>query len=457
VREDIARELSLVNPQFHVTGFDRPNLSYTCRQLEKETVKDEELLSLIRANAGSGIIYCSTRKTVDRLTGILAQRLRGRTICAYHAGMEQAARTSNQERFMQTPGAVVVATNAFGMGINKPDTRFVIHYNLPGTVEAYYQEAGRAGRDGAPAECVLFFSTADRRTQEFFINNLGENNPALNQRAVRELQEHAQRKLQSLLEFVRSRRCRRRAILDYFGDTSDVDMCNCDNCLRGGAVALPQAKAAISPETTLLVRTLVAGIARTQMRGPYGAGVIADVLRGSRTAKLERLDLHQLSVFGKLKQYSQQELIAMLHRLIEAGLARQHAVDPSGLRPVITLTVSGIAVMTEESPVPPLLHDLGARSSADVLPPPRGRARSTSSNEELDAESSVRFERLRAARAAIARKKELPAFVILHDRVLRDIARQAPRDLDALSQIRGMGPAKLSAYGDTLLRALNAS
>jgi ATP-dependent DNA helicase RecQ len=458
VRDDISRQLSLNSPKVHVTGFDRPNLSYACRQLEDESSKDEQLLRFARANPGSGIVYCSTRKTVERVTDLLAGKLRGRTICAYHAGMDPAARTSNQERFMQTPGAVVVATNAFGMGINKPDTRFVIHYNLPGTVEAYYQEAGRAGRDGEPAQCVLFASTADRRTQEFFIMKLGDNNPSLSSAAIRELQEHAGKKLLALLEFVRSTRCRRTSILQYFGDTSAIDACSCDNCARSGTAAQTRTAAVVTPQTTLLVRTVIAGIARTQMRGPYGAGIIAEVLRGSRSEKLQRLELDQLSIFGRLSDYTVQELVAILHRLIEAGLARQHAVDPEGLRPVITLTPAGISVMKEESAVPLILHDVGNRLSAGAQkrrPAKKGKARSSGAEDELDSESTARFERLRAVRAKIARTKELPAFVIFHDRVLREIARAAPRDLEALALIKGLGPTKLGLYGGELLRAMN--
>jgi ATP-dependent DNA helicase RecQ len=340
------------------------------------------------------------------------------------------------------------------MGINKPDTRFVVHYNLPGTVEAYYQEAGRAGRDGAPATCVLFFSTADRRTQEFFIDNLGDNNPTLSQRAVRELQQHARKKLLTLLEFARSSQCRRKSILEYFGDNSEVAGCACDNCRRHGTSAQVRSDVAkVSPETSLLVRTVIAAIARTQMRGPYGAGVIADVLRGSHSEKLQRMDLEKLSVYGRLREYTRQELVAILHRLIEAGLARQHAVDASGLRPVITLTSSGIAVMKEEAPVPPMLHDIGKRFVSEL----RVKKKHAVKSEELDSVAAGRFERLRAVRATIARRRELPAFVVMHDSVLREIARQAPDDLAALSQIKGVGPTKLNQFGNDLLRALKDS
>ncbi len=238
VRNDIVRMLKLRSPKLHVTGFDRPNLVYACRRIDYEAEKDQSLLRGLSKQAGSGIVYCATRKKVEYLAAFLHQSLPQRTIRAYHAGMDNESRKQAQHEFMANADAVVVATNAFGMGINKPDIRFVVHYNIPSSLEAYYQEAGRAGRDARPAQCVLYVSLVDRHTQEFFIDKIGDNNSALAAPQVELLQAHARQKLERMFQYAYARRCRRRAILDYFGDTSEVTNCTCDVC-RGDVRSVP--------------------------------------------------------------------------------------------------------------------------------------------------------------------------------------------------------------------------
>ena len=261
-RGDIIERLGLIDPTVVITGFDRPNLAYESRRVTKKDEKHSELISLWQKEPGTGIVYCATRKAVEEVTPLLSAKLKGRPVFAYHGGMTADARTANQEKFMETPAAIAVATNAFGMGINKPDIRLVVHYNVPGTLEAYYQEAGRAGRDGLPARCVMLFSYQDKFTQDFFIDKIGEDQPEAEYETIEKLKAHARRKLDVILRYASGHDCRRRAILDYFEDDAAVIGCNCDVCRRahGGAVVITPG-VVISDETTLVIRKLLSAVA----------------------------------------------------------------------------------------------------------------------------------------------------------------------------------------------------
>jgi ATP-dependent DNA helicase RecQ len=459
VRNDIIHQLGLSEPTVVVTGFDRLNLSYQSRRMAKAADRDGELLELLQREPGSTIVYCATRKAVDAVTGMLAGALKGRKVFGYHAGMDGGARSANQEQFMGTPGAVAVATNAFGMGINKPDIRLVVHYNIPGTLEAYYQEAGRAGRDGRPSRCVVLFNYQDRYTHEFFIDKIGEDNASADPRAIARLKEYAHQKLDLMIRYAQTHRCRRQMILDYFGDEAEVIDCHCDVCRPNfdpasegeGAVA-----EVLSDEAIVLVRQLLSAIAR--LRGKFGVGMVAEVLAGSANEKTVRWGFDQLSVFGLLRAHSVKRIVAMLHRLMEGGLARQRDPDGVRFRPVIELTASGVAVMKGEQPPPAGLADLVPRRTAQGVGGERRRAslstRAPQVEIELSADAQERFEKLRGARAELARERDLPAYCICHDTTLKLIAQLAPRDADALEQVKGMGPHKVKMYGPALLEAI---
>ncbi|HVT90064.1 MAG TPA: ATP-dependent DNA helicase RecQ [Tepidisphaeraceae bacterium] len=458
VREDIIRGLKLRDPTIVITGFDRPNLRYECLRISRAKEKQTALLDLLHDIQGSAIVYCATRKSVDELTSFLAEEIKNRPVIAYHAGMDQRSRARSQEQFMQTARSIAVATNAFGMGINKPDVRLVVHYNLPGTLEAYYQEAGRAGRDGLPARCVLLYSYQDRMIQKFFIDKIGEERGD-DYELIAALKARANDKLELMVQYAQSHRCRREQILDYFGDEAEIENCNCDICVHDQAPGRALPAAELPDEVVTLTRQILSAIAR--LNGRFGVTVIAETLAGLVNDRALRWGFTDLTVFGLLKQYPVKKLVAMVHRVMESGLVQQKNVGEDKPIHVIELTAAGVAVMKGQQLPPVSLLDLIPRRDGWQASGPNPRAMGTSprarwdDDDQLDPIVIERFDRLRSVRMELAKARQLPPYCICHDSTLKLIAKLRPDTLGRLEQIKGMGPYKVKMYGEQLLSAIH--
>lgn len=443
VREDIVSRLRLRSARVHVTGFDRPNLNYICQDFADEARKDAALAEFIRKHPGSGIVYCSTRKRTEAVCALLEERLPNRVIVGYHGGMELPERQHSQSLFMKANEAVAVATNAFGMGINKPDIRFVLHYNLPGSIEAYYQEAGRAGRDGKTAECRLLYLARDRRTQEFFIDKMGENNPDLDAATLATLREHATTKLWKMVYYASKPVCRRRQILDYFGDTTQISGCMCDVCASAARSPRTPGEPAFKPrrieEPPMLVTMHVLhAVGKIEKQGALGVGALAKMLRGE-AGKLPHptapMSSAVPSYVGALIGHRREEIESAIKHMVEEGLLRQEDVGNGFPRPVLKLAERGRELLN--------MHP---------TPPPKTPAAQPNVNMNGDFEAC--FKRLRVWRSGIAKQRGIAAFCIFHDSVLKALAEQQPRTIDALRGIPGIGPKKLADYGAAVLSVI---
>ena len=422
VREDIEKLLGLRDPLRVTTGFDRKNLYF---EVQEPADKRSALLELVRSRPDKcGIVYCSTRKTVEEVCGLLQEA--GVSATRYHAGLEPEERQRNQEDFLYDRARVMVATNAFGMGIDKSDVRYVIHYNMPKDIESYYQEAGRAGRDGLPSSCILLYSGRDVRTAQFLIEH-GESREELDAETAERLRERDMLRLRKMVGYCRTRRCLRQYILQYFGETAPDTCDTCWNCLHNFE------EVDIGREARAILRCVM------ETGQHFGVSVIAETLCGAESDKVRKYHMDEEATYGLLRDMTQKEVRDRIRFLIDEGIL---ALSP-GPYPVVLL-----GERAEDA----VLGGLYMRTVKEERPSVRRPV-----PEELDGAQAELFGRLRALRARLARRQGIPAYAVFSDKTLRELAVVRPRTLEELKSVSGIGDAKARKYGKQVLEEIGGT
>ena len=431
VRDDIIHQIDLQQGQVFLSSFNRANLSYSVHPKESPWGL---LLGLLQEHRNqSTIIYCFSRRETEELAEDL--NARGLSARPYHAGLDGQIRSKTQEDFIRDRVPIIVATIAFGMGIDKPDIRLIVHYSLPKSLEGYYQETGRAGRDGLPSECVLFYSYADKAKQDYFIDRMED---AAEQRNTRQ-------KLAQMVEYARLPTCRRRFILEYFGERWPEENCgNCDVCLASEEEF----------DSTEIAQKILSTVIRTGQR--FGANHIAQVLTGSREKRILELGHDQLSVYGIAKDFGRNELREIIGHLQARGLLARN----EGEFPTLAVTPRGRQFLQQRQDLT-LPRPRQADAAEDSPEGRSGRNASTSVSAGVSAAAltdydEAMFEELRALRKRLADAQDVPAFVIFGDVSLRHMAAVFPQSLESFSRIPGVGAAKLERYGGPFLEVIRS-
>lgn len=407
VRDDIIRLLGLSHPAIHVSGFDRPNLFFDVRRGENKDKFIEQYLQ--NHPDDSGIIYAATRKKVDAIYDRLQKKKL--PVGRYHAGLSDAERQEMQEDFLYDRLPVMIATNAFGMGIDKSNVRYVIHYNMPKNIEAYYQEAGRAGRDGEPGTCILLYSPQDTQTQKYLID-------LSIQDETRKAHEFG--RLQKMVDYCHTPHCLRQFMIQYFGELDTQDNCaNCGNCRTDNELV----------DLTIDAQKVFSCIYR--MHEHFGLGLVAQVLGGSNNQNVRKYGFEQLSTYGLFKDRSQPEIKLLIQRLI----ATDYLALTESEYPVLTLLPVSYAVLKGRQSV--------------LLPVPKAKQQHVPA-------AADRFDQLRALRKKLAARDHVPPYMVFSDATLHDMCEVNPATLEEMREVKGVGEMKLKKYGQDFLTCLKA-
>lgn len=421
VENDIKTLLGLDYANVYVTGFDRPNLSFSVVRTPKRM---DYVVDYVRRHSHeNGIIYCSTRKDVERVYDNLTRA--GIQTGYYHAGLSDEMRKDMQNKYAFDQLQVMVATNAFGMGIDKSNVRYVLHYQMPRNMESYYQEAGRAGRDGAPAECILLYSGQDVRVHKYLIEQ-GHLEP---QREQVEL-----RKLQSMIDYCFCSTCLRKYMLAYFGEIVPwLECSNCSSCNTKGE------RVNVTKEAKAIFRAIIA----TEER--YGASMISSIVRGERTDRITRAGLDALSVFGYLSDVGDKEIKGLIQQFVASGYLR----SSMGKYPVLSVTAGAEEVLAGHKEVEEIRQEV-------IVPSRKTKKSASISRSEVPRSGSGGlFEHLRQHRKQLASQLSVPPYIIFPDTVLIDLANIRPKTLGEFGNIKGVGEAKLKKYGLSFLEAIS--
>lgn len=419
VENDIKKLLGLDNANVYVTGFDRPNLSFSVIRTPKRM---DYVVHYVRQHANeNGIIYCATRKDVDRVYENLTRA--GIKVGHYHGGLSDEVRREMQNAYADDKLQVMVATNAFGMGIDKSNVRYVLHYQMPRNMESYYQEAGRAGRDGAPAECILLYSGQDVQVHKYLIEQSIE---------TPERQEVELRKLQSMIDYCFCSNCLRKYMLNYFGESTVWTTCdNCSSCKGSGD------KVNVTKEAKAIFRAIMGTDER------YGASMITSIVRGDRTDRIMRAGHDALPVFGLLSNVDEKSIKGLIQQFVASGYLR----SSSGKYPVLSLTASAGEVLAGHKEVEEIRQHVS-------VPSRTSRSTSTTSRGKASSGAGGLFEHLRQHRKRLAEEAGLRPYLIFPDTVLIDLANLRPTTLGEFGNVKGVGEAKLKKYGLSFLQAI---